>query len=59
MFEEKLALVYVRKNVDFSTVDGLPEKEEVETSFIFSLDNEIETADDSDEILNALRTLEK
>lgn len=57
--EEKLALVYVRKNVDFSTVDGLPEKEEeVETSFVFSLDNEIGTADDGDEILNALRTLE-
>jgi hypothetical protein len=56
--EEKLALVYVNKNVDFSTVDGLPEKEEIDNSFTFSLDSSVnETADVDDAILNALREL--
>lgn len=40
--EEKLALIYVKKNVDFSTLDGKPEVEEEEVSPLlsFSLDNE-------------------
>lgn len=40
--EEKLALIYVKKNVDFSTLDGKPEVEEEEASPLlsFSLDNE-------------------
>jgi hypothetical protein len=59
--EEKLALVYVRKNVDFSTVDGIPEKEqEVEESPLmsFSLDNDINAEDaDEDPILSVLRSV--
>ena len=40
--EEKLALIYVKKNVDFSTLDGKPEVEEEEVAPLlsFSLDNE-------------------
>lgn len=41
--EAKLALIYVRKNVDFSTLDGSSEEEEVEEDPItaFSLDNDV------------------
>lgn len=56
--DEKLALVYVNKNVDFSTVDGLPEeKQEVEPSILsFSLDdNSLDNAEPVDEIQAALR----
>lgn len=56
--DEKLALVYVNKNVDFSTVDGLPEeKQEVEPSILsFSLDdNNLDNAEPVDEIQAALR----
>lgn len=56
--EEKLALIYVNKNVDFSTVDGQPEKveEEVEPIVTFSLDDSNSfIADDGDELHNALR----
>lgn len=41
--EEKLALIYVKKNVDFSTLDGKPEveeEEELDPLLSFSLDNE-------------------
>ena len=57
--EEKLALVYVRKNVDFSTVDGHHE-EEVDTDSIlsFSLDN-TENAEVVSDIQAAFRSLEK
>lgn len=38
--EEKLALIYVKKNVDFSTVDGKQEEVEEESSIMtFSLDD--------------------
>lgn len=56
--DEKLALVYVNKNVNFSTVDGLPEeKQEVEPSILsFSLDdNSLDNAEPVDEIQAALR----
>ena len=38
----RLALIYVKKNVDFSTLDGKPEVEEEEVAPLlsFSLDNE-------------------
>lgn len=42
--EAKLALKYVEKNVDFSTIDGQPEIEEVETEnaiTTFSLDTDV------------------
>lgn len=42
--EAKLALKYVEKNVDFSTIDGQPEVEEVETEnaiTTFSLDTDV------------------
>ena len=41
--EAKLALIYVKKNVDFSTIDGQADTEEVEEEdsfFTFSLDNQ-------------------
>ena len=56
--DEKLALVYVNKNVDFSTVDGLPEeKQEVEPSILsFSLDDDsLDNTEPVDEIQAALR----
>lgn len=60
--DEKLALVYVRKNVDFSTVDGRPEKEEVEEEsplLAFSLDdsNNANSAEPVDGLHEALREL--
>lgn len=60
--DEKLALVYVRKNVDFSTVDGRPEVEEtVEEAplLAFSLDdsNIIDNAEPVDGLHEALREL--
>lgn len=60
--DEKLALVYVNKNVDFSTVDGLPEaKEEVEPSILsFSLDDtNLDNAEPVDDIQAALRELNR
>lgn len=38
--EEKLALAYVRKNVDFTTIDGEVEQEEESPITTFSLDNQ-------------------
>lgn len=60
--DEKLALVYVRKNVDFSTVDGRPETEEVAEEsplLAFSLDesNIIDNAEPVDSLHEALREL--
>ena len=61
--EEKLALIYVRKNVDFSTVDGLPEKEEeVEEEsplMSFSLDNTNNAEDAEDSLLSVLRLVKR
>jgi hypothetical protein len=55
--ESKLALIYVQKNVDFSTVDGTPEAEvEAPTSFTL-VDNEV--ADETDFMLQALREAKK
>lgn len=54
--EEKLALIYVKKNVDFSTLDGKPEVEEedsVDPILSFSLDSE--TAGFVPPMVNALR----
>lgn len=54
--EEKLALIYVKKNVDFSTLDGKPEIEEedsVDPILSFSLDSE--TAGFVPPMVNALR----
>lgn len=60
--DEKLALVYVRKNVDFSTVDGRPETEEAAEEsplLAFSLDesNIIDNAEPVDSLHEALREL--
>ena len=38
--EEKLALAYVRKNVDFTTINGEVEQEEESPITTFSLDNQ-------------------
>lgn len=62
--DEKLALVYVRKNVDFSTVDGRPEVQEAveEPALLaFSLDdsNIIDNAEPVDGLHEALRELFK
>lgn len=54
--EEKLALIYVKKNVDFSTLDGKPEVEEedsIDPILSFSLDSE--TAGFVPPMVNALR----
>ncbi len=61
--EEKLALIYVHKNVDFSTVDGLPEKEE-ETAeesplMSFSLDGTNNAEDAEDSLLSVLRLVKQ
>lgn len=51
--DEKLALVYVKKNVDFSTVDGRPEiEEDVAPVTTFSLDDI--DAEDSDITADAM-----
>lgn len=56
--DEKLALVYVRKNVDFSTVDGHKEEDRVEDSILsFSLDDKKDAEVVSD-IQAAFRSLE-
>lgn len=62
--DEKLALVYVRKNVDFSTVDGRPEVQEAAEEpalLAFSLDdsNIIDNAEPVDGLHEALRELFK
>lgn len=55
--DEKLALVYVRKNVDFSTVDGHQEEEEKMDSILsFSLDDS-EDAEVVSDIQAAFRAL--
>ena len=58
--DEKLALIYVRKNVDFSTVDGQQEEntEVTESLLSFSLDDSNEDAEVvSDEIQAAFRAM--
>lgn len=61
--DEKLALVYVRKNVDFSTVDGRPETEETVAEeaplLAFSLDdsNIMDNAEPVDGLQDVLREL--
>lgn len=62
--DEKLALVYVRKNVDFSTVDGRPETEEVAEEaplLAFSLDESsiMDNAEPVDGLQDVLRELFK
>lgn len=55
--DEKLALIYVRKNVDFSTVDGHQEEEEkMESILSFSLDDS-EDAEVVSDIQAAFRAL--
>lgn len=51
--ESKLALIYVNKNVDFDTVDGVPESEDAPGT-TFSI-NEINSADEVDPFIAALR----
>ncbi len=51
--ESKLALLYVRKNVDFETVDGHVEKDEPASLTTFSLNDDF--ANDVDPMLSALR----
>lgn len=53
--EGKLALIYVQKNVDFETVDGQAEEIEAAPVSTFSLEDTIETADEADAFLQALR----
>jgi len=57
--DEKLALVYVRKNVDFSTIDGKPEEEsrvDIAPALAFSLDDEFTNDGEAvDSIQEALR----
>lgn len=53
--EGKLALIYVQKNVDFETVDGQAEEPEQSPAVAFSLEDDIETADEADAFLKALR----
>lgn len=59
--DEKLALVYVNKNVDFSTVDGLPETDEKadeQPLLAFSLDDaNISNTEPVDAVQEALRSL--
>ena len=51
--ESKLALIYVNKNVDFDTIDGVPEVEDAPGT-TFSI-NEINSADEVDPFIAALR----
>ena len=57
--DEKLALIYVRNNVDFSTVDGHPEGEEVDVDGLlsFSLNDNEDAGAAVDEIQKALREM--
>ena len=55
--DEKLALAYVKKFVDFSTVDGIPEPAEETTpeeSLLFSLEQTIGVAATDDSEANSL-----
>lgn len=58
--EEKLALVYVKNNVDFSTVDGHKETnaEEVESLLNFSLDDSNDSAEVVSDMQAAFREME-
>lgn len=58
--EEKLALVYVKNNVDFSTVDGHKETnaEEVESLLNFSLDDNNDSAEVVSDMQAAFREME-
>ena len=58
--EEKLALVYVKNNVDFSTVDGHKEmeREEMDSLLSFSLDDSNKEAEVVSDIQAAFRELE-
>lgn len=60
--DEKLALVYVRKNVDFDTLDGHPEEESAENTsglLTFSLDDSefSNNTEAVDEVQRALREM--
>ena len=54
--EEKLALIYVKKNVDFTTIDGKQEiQEQVEPVVTFSLDEDGTNAEVVDSMQETLR----
>lgn len=58
--DEKLALVYVRNNVDFNTVDGHPAEQENaprEGILSFSLDNDVDDTEAVDDVQQILRDL--
>lgn len=58
--DEKLALVYVRNNVDFNTVDGHPVEQESgprEGILSFSLDNDVDNTEAVDDVQQILRDL--
>lgn len=58
--DEKLALVYVRNNVDFNTVDGHPVEQENtprEGILSFSLDNDVDNTEAVDDVQQILRDL--
>ena len=61
--DEKLALIYVRNNVDFSTVDGHPQTEEngaAEAGILnFSLNDDDNAGDVVDELQQALRKMKE
>lgn len=63
--DEKLALIYVRNNVDFSTVDGHPAEEASESGhdsglLSFSLDDSSANAGEPvDEIQRSLREMKQ
>lgn len=58
--DEKLALIYVRNNVDFNTVDGHPVEQESaprEGILSFSLDNGVDNTEAVDDVQQILRDL--
>ena len=58
--DEKLALIYVRNNVDFNTVDGHPVEQESaprEGILFFSLDNDVDNTEAVDDVQQILRDL--
>ena len=61
--DEKLALIYVRNNVDFSTVDGHPQTEESDAAeagiLNFSLNDGDNAGDVVDELQQALRKMKE
>ena len=60
--DEKLALIYVRNNVDFSTVDGHPQMEEegADAGILnFSLNDSDNAGDVVDEIQQSLREMKQ